>query len=799
MAGSLVGALRVTLGIDTAAFEEGLGIAQKRLNAAGRKMQEVGDRMASVGSTLSVAVTAPLLAAGAAAVKGAQDQAQAMAQVNAALESMGPVAGRTADQLLKASDALELRSLFDGDEILKKVTANLLTFGNVAGEQFDRAQQAAVDLSTRMGTDLQSSALLVGKALNDPIKGLTALGRAGIQFSADQKALIKSMVETGDAAGAQSIILGELEKQFGGAAQAAADTSPWRKAEVAFGQAGDKIGEALLPAIAKVSDFAARLATAFTNLSPETQALILGFAGVAAVVGPVLVVLGTLVSSIGALIPVFAPLVALVGGAGLGAAFTALVAAIAPFIAPIAAVAAIGALIYANWDKIGPVIEEFRAKVFGALGPKLQSLIETVQTTLTKLWNGPFGDAIRVVIGVLGEMQAAYLSVLGEVIIRIVSALISFLETQFNVIGDIFNVVIALLSGDFAGAWEAMKSLVSNVITGVINILNSLAPGAGAAVAEMAAGFRQWFADLATTMVTYGRAIIDGLVFGINAAPQAVWNALRNVVLSGVNNVREMLGIASPSKLFISFGGFVTEGLAIGITGGLPKVGAAMDKLGSTVADGLAALPAGRGISIDPGADVGAAGEDASSALRDTFRQTFADGIKAALSGDLGSFLDQTFNSIFDNVLRNFSDGLAGALSGLLGGGGGGGGLGDLFGSVFGSIFGGAPGFALGGNFKVGGRPGRDANLVAFRATRGETVQVSTRDAAQANGGGMALGISAAPVVNITNTIDASGADPAAIARLNSKLDQMNAELPGKIVRTVQDASNRRMIKVGGS
>ncbi|OYW85670.1 MAG: hypothetical protein B7Z20_08685, partial [Sphingobium sp. 32-64-5] len=226
MAGAVVGALRVTLGIDTAAFEEGLGIAQKRLNAAGKKMQEVGESMASVGSNLSVAVTAPLLAAGAAAVQGAQAQAQAMAQVNAALESMGPVAGRTAEQLLAASDAMEMNSLFDGDEILSKVTANLLTFGNVAGEQFDRAQQAAVDLSTRMGTDLQSSALLVGKALNDPIKGMTALGKAGIQFSEDQKAAIKAMVETGNIAGAQNIILGELGKQYNGAAKAAADTDP---------------------------------------------------------------------------------------------------------------------------------------------------------------------------------------------------------------------------------------------------------------------------------------------------------------------------------------------------------------------------------------------------------------------------------------------------------------------------------------------------------------------------------------------------------------------------------------------
>lgn len=829
MAGALVGALRVTLGIDTAAFEEGLGIAQKRLAAAGQKMKAVGDSMASVGQNLSVAVTAPLLAAGAAAVKGAQDQAQAMAQVNAALASMGPVAGKTADELLKASDAMEMNSLFDGDEILSKVTANLLTFGNVAGEQFDRAQQAALDLSQRMGTDLQSSTLLIGKALNDPIKGISALSRVGIQLTEDQKALIKSMAETGNVAGAQGVILGELEKQFGGAAQAAADTSPWRKAQVAIGQAGDAVGEALLPVIEKVSGVIARLATAFNELSPGTQSLILGFAGVAAVVGPVLVVLGTLVSSIGALIPVFAPVLALITGAfGAGgvfagafgslSAFTAMLSlvggALAPLLAPLAAIAAVGAVIYANWDKISPVLSELRDKFVAALGPKLTSLIETVKTVisgmaatisekLTALWDGPLGQAIRVVMGVLGELAAAFIAALGERLINIISALASAVEAGFKIVGDVFNIVIGLLTGDFAQAWEGLKSLVGNVIEGVVNILKSLFPETAKVIAELADGFATWFGQIARDMITMGRNIIAGLVNGILAAPEAVWNALKSVVLRGIENVREMLGIASPSRLFMEMGGFVSEGMALGITGGLPKVETAMDALGSTVADRLGAMTPGQGLSIDTAFDasgVSESAEEAGGTLRDTFRQTFADGIKAALNGDLGGFLEQTFNGIFDKVLNNLAEGLADALGGLFGGagGGGGGGLGDIFGSILGSIFGGSPGFALGGAFTVGGKPGRDANLVAFRATRGERVEISRSEAEAASKGAVGFAMGGAPVVNITQNIDASGADPAAIARLNSKLDEMRNELPSTIVRTVQDASNRRIINVGG-
>lgn len=798
MAGALVGALRVTLGIDTAAFEEGLGIAQKNLNAAGKRMQAFGSQMTNVGKSMSIAITAPLALLGKSSFDAAVQASDAIAQVNSALASMGPVAGKTSEQLQASAKELEKLSSFDDKEILRSVTANMLTFGNVTGDVFDRAQLAVVDLSARLNMDLQSATILVGKALNDPVKGMAALGRSGIQLTEDQKSLITSLVEVGDAAGAQAVLLKELEGQFGGAGKAARDAAPGSDAINKWSELKETIGAFLMDVAARIEPVINRVLDAFNNLSPGGKDMAITFGLIAAAIGPVLIIMGTLVSSIGALIPVFAPLLALFGGAGLTGVITALGAVLAPVLAPIAAVAAVGALIYANWDKIAPVLEGLRKKMVETLGPKLQSLIETVKTTLMGLWDGPFGQAVRVVIDVLGQFAAAYIAVLGEGLTRIISGAISVIETWVKIVGDVFNIVIGLLTGDFAAAWEGLKSLVGNVIAGVVNILNSLAPEAVEAVADMASAFATWLGDLATRMVTFGRNIIDGLVKGILAAPEAVWNALRSVVLRGVDNVREMLGIASPSKLFMAMGGFITSGLAIGIMDGLPAVGAAMDALGSTVADRLGAMTPGQGLTIDAAFDgeaVGSAAAEAGTALRDTFSRSFADGIKAAMDGDLGGFLENSFNRLFDNAMRNAADALSQALSGLFaGGGGGGGGLGQLLGS----IFGGAPGFALGGNFTVGGRPGRDANLVAFRATRGEHVAISRSEAEAANQGGAGFVMGGAPVVNITQNIDATGADPAAIARLNSKLDQMNAELPSTIVRTVQDASNRRVINVGG-
>lgn len=291
---SLLASLLIKLGLDAGELRSGLSVAERDLQKATKRIERIGNSMVNTGKQLSMAVTLPMLAIGAAAVNGALEQRAAIAQVETALTSMGNVAGRTSEQLAKNADALEMNSLVDADVILTKVTANLLTFGNVAGEVFDRAQQSAIDMAQRLGSDPQAAAIMLGKALNDPIKGITALTRVGVQFTAAQKAQIEAFVKTGQVAKAQGVILSEVERQFAGAAKAAAETSPWRQATVAINQTADAFGEALLPIIPPVTDALIAVAQAFGNLSPGMQQTVLIAAAVAAAFGPILVGAGQL-------------------------------------------------------------------------------------------------------------------------------------------------------------------------------------------------------------------------------------------------------------------------------------------------------------------------------------------------------------------------------------------------------------------------------------------------------------------------------------------------------------------------
>jgi len=314
--------------------------------------------------------------------------------VESALASMGNASGKTAEELQKSAKQLETFSNFDDDDILRKVTANLLTFGNVSGEAFDRAQQAAVDLSARLGSDLQSATLQVGKALNDPVLGLTALSRTGIQFTEDQKELVKGMVEMGDIAGAQALILAELEKQFGGAARAAREAAPGGDQAQAWRTLQEVIGERLVVAFEKLEQVTAPIINSFLALDEDTQTMIVTIGALAAAIGPALVVFGMMAQGIGAIITLGPAIVAVFGAIKVAA--LALMAN--PILLGFAAVLAGIYLAWQNWDKIEPIVRRLYEGVKKWIMDKLGPVFDWVGRKVEAV-TGFFKDMYTAVVG----------------------------------------------------------------------------------------------------------------------------------------------------------------------------------------------------------------------------------------------------------------------------------------------------------------------------------------------------------------------------------------------------------------
>lgn len=189
-------------------------------------------------------------------VSEARESQKVTAVTASIIKSTGGTAKVTADQIGALANAISNKTGVD-DEAIQTSSNLLLTFKNVANQAgaganiFDRATAAAVDLSKAGFGDMDSAAKMLGKALNDPVKGLTALGRAGVTFSDQQKEQIKQMVKAGDVLGAQKIIMQEVESQVGGVAAASATAG--EKAAVTWKNFQEEMGNRLLPVLDKVA------------------------------------------------------------------------------------------------------------------------------------------------------------------------------------------------------------------------------------------------------------------------------------------------------------------------------------------------------------------------------------------------------------------------------------------------------------------------------------------------------------------------------------------------------------------
>jgi hypothetical protein len=379
---STVATLKIAIGsaFDGAGFRE-----------AAKALQPLGDRLQSVGGTLSAYVTAPLVALGVASVRAFDQSAKAVAAVESRLKSTGGAAGFTSQQLQRMAADLQKVTTFDDDEILSGVTQQLLTFPSIAGEAFSGAQVAALNLSTVLGTSLQSSAIMLGKALQDPVQGLTAMRRVGISFSASQQEVIKRMAETGNLAGAQALILAELERQYGGAAEAAAKAGlgPFQQFGNAMGDVSERIGKVIVEGLTPLLNVGMRVAAWFNALPDPVVEVVTVLGMVVAAIGPLLFGLGSLIK----LLPLLA------------AGWAALTGPIGLTIIAITAVGTAALLIYKHWEGVTAFFGKLWQGVSQIFGASMLLLLEHVKLLWPKAQKY-FLMGIQALIGPLAKFAA---------------------------------------------------------------------------------------------------------------------------------------------------------------------------------------------------------------------------------------------------------------------------------------------------------------------------------------------------------------------------------------------------------
>ena len=266
-----IGEIRASIKLDY--DSKGLSQLDSDMKKAGKSVDQLESKTSRLGGKLKSGLKVGALAAGAAigtglavslrtAINEAREAERTTRQTEAVLKSTGNTANTSAKQIEALANSISNKVGID-DEAVQSTSNLLLTFKNIKNsadgttKTFDRATMAVVDMTAGMTRaaptteSMRTYSIQLGKALNDPIKGMTALGRAGVQFTEQQKAQIEALVESGNLQKAQAMILKEVESQFKGSA--ASYTTGVDRLRVTWENFLEKVGLKITPMLDKAA------------------------------------------------------------------------------------------------------------------------------------------------------------------------------------------------------------------------------------------------------------------------------------------------------------------------------------------------------------------------------------------------------------------------------------------------------------------------------------------------------------------------------------------------------------------
>jgi hypothetical protein len=253
---------------NTSRFNKGTKEAEGTLGKFGKSFAKFG-KVAAAGA---LAAGASLVVLGKKLFDAAEEAGTANARIEAIAGSMDLFGDETRAVTDRIVDLANSQAALTGVSrtTIKETAGLLLTFRSVAstadevGGVFDRANAAALDLAAAGFGSATGNAQQLGKALEDPIKGLTALTRSGVTFTEAERDRIKALVESNQVGEAQALILEAIEKQVGGTAEATANAS--EQIRERFGVLKDTIALQLAPTFAVLTDFVLRLVERLVEL-----------------------------------------------------------------------------------------------------------------------------------------------------------------------------------------------------------------------------------------------------------------------------------------------------------------------------------------------------------------------------------------------------------------------------------------------------------------------------------------------------------------------------------------------------
>lgn len=287
-------------------FNGALTKVKSGLTSFGEKTKGIGNSIKGIGNDLkgvSVAVAGVFWQS----MRNWEAQSSAIATLENNLKTRQASLGITSKQIQEMASNMQANSIFGDETIIQNVTNQLLTFDKINGNTFKRANQAILDMTSKIyganatAEQMRPMALALGKALNNPAEAMNSLGRVGLKFTAQQQKTVKQLVATGQTAKAQEFILRELESRYAGSAKALGNTQQLKQLTNAFNDMLEPLGQLVQEFLTPLVQKATVLIGVFNNLPKPVKATAVAIMGIIAIASPLLMIIGGVISAFGSI------------------------------------------------------------------------------------------------------------------------------------------------------------------------------------------------------------------------------------------------------------------------------------------------------------------------------------------------------------------------------------------------------------------------------------------------------------------------------------------------------------------
>ena len=761
---SVIGALRVSLGLDSASFEGGLTGAQRTMKRFERDMAKLSANLQGIGGALTLGVTTPLVAVGGAMAKLSIDAEE----MNSAFAvSFGKMAKETEAWAVTTGDALG-RSTQEMQKGALAFNGLFKAGGPATAEAAAMSKQFAIlaqDLSSfyNVSPDVALQSLISGLSGEaEPLRKFNVfLTESAVRLKAVELGLGTMKGELSESAKIQAraalITKATAEAQGDVERTASSTANQLRKLQSEWQELSVTLGSTLIPLLKPIVTGLADMVKGFGTLSPTMQKIILIGAGVAAAIGPILIGAGALVSSIAALTPI------LIGAGTAATGFgVAIAAALGPVGIGLAVVAAALTALYIATSQAAVAQKEFKdaANKSATAAGAYEKAVQAATTATGKDRDAALKNAAAKREEAMQTLQAAKAK-LADANASLVAARAKMASnraaaadpmnadyktgTALNQVGgdlrrrtDQAAANVAEIAGSVKDAQAAISS-ADRIIQAATNAPQLGGGGGGGgggtgdgvrAVGRAAAAAAKPVDELNESV----KALLESLLTpGEQAAKQRATESeiLQKAYDAELITTEELLDARQRMR---------DQDFRSAFPG---TVKAAPDQNPQLVDMNLPTATFGGAIMS----------EEAAKALREQMAGTFRGALDSLKSGGTKGLFQWMADQLSDRLMDRLADILTNLMDQILSAmvsSGGGSGIFSTIGAALTSMFGGGgstPGFATGGSFTVGGSGGIDSQLMQFRATPGEMVNI--RKPGQDAGGGMVVHVNPSPYFDV--------------------------------------------------